>query len=406
MALIRLGTIYLICAVILLIAKTADAVILMGIWPSEPIAQQQCQDYADTQQGRNCEDDGSRTGESRCANGRAHSYRVDPADGGDRRTFRGCTDGCLYGSGPAGYCLPEPTPETCEAKTNKYAITVQDANGIFPPDCYAGCEIIPSGVIINLAPSGTPSQSYIFNGATCGTVTQVTDAADDNGCITSDSNVVCASETVPNCGTFNGELICVDDVPGNGCIETPNGQNMCVSTAETPPQPDNGNPGQQANPDGTVTTVTHTYNYYNSTTSSGSSDQTPDTSQIPGQISDPDLDPHTNEGESGDIFDGDCDPTIQNCQPGDLPGLEDTKTISQSTSDFMNRVSGSPIITSVKNLSASVPQANCPTPSFSAFGSTFTFTTHCLLYNEISGFLKAAFLAMWSLVGVRIFLSA
>ena len=74
--------------------------------------------------------------------------------------------------------------------------------------------------------------------------------------------------TDTNCGYFNGEPVCLDSVPDNGCMSLTDGTVLCDDSANTPPAPDTGVPQQPAVPSVTITnnTTNETTNVHNSTT--------------------------------------------------------------------------------------------------------------------------------------------
>lgn len=80
-----------------------------------------------------------------------------------------------------------------------------------------------------------------------------------------------------NCGTFNGDEVCVTNVPKGSCVEYSSGGVACKSASGTgspaaPPAPDNGTPGSPANETGHVSTGAGDVYYYNSSTVAASSD--------------------------------------------------------------------------------------------------------------------------------------
>lgn len=79
-----------------------------------------------------------------------------------------------------------------------------------------------------------------------------------------------------NCGFANDKYVCLDSLQPDKCFAMADGSRLCVEGAPTPPVPDNGTPGVKATPDGNMQTCTGAgsctqHNYYNSTTSTGSS---------------------------------------------------------------------------------------------------------------------------------------
>lgn len=101
------------------------------------------------------------------------------------------------------------------------------------------------------------------------------------GCIQgSDGHMVCMSTTTTtnaqgqNCGTVNGESVCIESVPNDSCASTSTGSIVCVGSATPPPNID-GSP-QTASAQISTQTSTGgnvTYNYYSSPTASTTGDQ-------------------------------------------------------------------------------------------------------------------------------------
>lgn len=72
-------------------------------------------------------------------------------------------------------------------------------------------------------------------------------------CIAAGSDIVCAHDGVgENCGTFNGQEVCLGDAPPGHCTFFGDGSAVCDPDAPTPPTPDNGVPGIKASPDMSV----------------------------------------------------------------------------------------------------------------------------------------------------------
>lgn len=98
-----------------------------------------------------------------------------------------------------------------------------------------------------------------------------------NNCITDGADTTCHATNQTNCGTFNGQPICVESVPAGTCMFLGDGGVACDPNAGTPPIPDTGTPGVEADPDGVIDSGTgnggngSSINYYNSGTVAGSS---------------------------------------------------------------------------------------------------------------------------------------
>ncbi|WP_157721326.1 hypothetical protein [Pseudomonas yamanorum] len=59
-----------------------------------------------------------------------------------------------------------------------------------------------------------------------------------------------------------------------------------------------------------------------------------------------------------------------------------------------------------ENIAAAGSGGQCPTADVAILGTIVSFDAHCVLFAEISPLLSAVFLAAWSLIALRVFLSA
>jgi len=204
-----------------------------------------------------------------------------------------------------------------------------------------------------------------------------------------------------NCGMFNGDRVCVGTVPKGTCVGYSSGGAACVSAAgtgnaATPPAPNNGTPGTTATPSATVSANGQTVNYYSSTVVGGSTAAPTTGAPVQG-------DPIGTQGTGTSPQPGECD---GDACTGTTPTLESLDSFQAITQGFMGRVEGSALLTTVTGLGAAVPSGVCPRPTLALFGTTFTWTTMCDLWDQISGVINAVMLAVWGLLAVRIVLSA
>ena len=100
------------------------------------------------------------------------------------------------------------------------------------------------------------------------------------------------------------------------------------------------------------------------------------------------------------------------CGFGDLrkdPFDGEVRTFSASMEAFYDGISSSPISSSIKNIRFPTG-GTCPVGSTNidfGFGSfNIEFSEHCNFWQQISPIISAAFLALWAVVAVRVFLSA
>lgn len=97
--------------------------------------------------------------------------------------------------------------------------------------------------------------------------------AEQDQCLSDSSLTWCQSPdpSDQNCGTLNGDWICLGSVPDGNCTFFGNGNMACAANATSPPAPDTGTPGNVAPPDNTINHNGNTTNIYNNTTVTGSS---------------------------------------------------------------------------------------------------------------------------------------
>ncbi|HIE83497.1 MAG TPA: hypothetical protein EYQ00_06435 [Dehalococcoidia bacterium] len=120
---------------------------------------------------------------------------------------------------------------------------------------------------------------------------------------------------------------------------------------------------------------------------------------------------------------GDCDPTSRNyakCagflgdeeEPEDARGtrvdLSSGASMDQVAGSIYTRLENAPIVQMIGNVSQVFSFTNeaCPTPSFEAFGKTFSIDFHCQLYLDIAGILSALMMIVFSVAGIRHIASA
>jgi hypothetical protein len=117
---------------------------------------------------------------------------------------------------------------------------------------------------------------------------------------------------------------------------------------------------------------------------------------------------------------GDCDPTSKNYAKcaGFLVEPEDTRGEREnlSSGDSMDTVAGNvytrlenaPVVQMISNVNQAFSFTNsaCPTPSFNAFGTSFSIDFHCQLYLDIASILSAIMMLIFSIAGIRHIASA
>ncbi len=126
--------------------------------------------------------------------------------------------------------------------------------------CINGCLYEGAGVIIE-SPSGfNRTGQSTGQSCTAGNSPGEAEAGDGVACIIGESsNVTCIANGFPeNCGTFNGDQICLGDAPPGDCTFLPGGSFVCGGGAgepmpdTTPPVPGDGEPPSPVPPDVTI----------------------------------------------------------------------------------------------------------------------------------------------------------
>lgn len=275
-----------------------------------------------------------------------------------------------------------------------------------------------TGCIAEVVSTGRPSSST-QQGSNA-------EKAAEGSCKVDGGAQVCAEPRTDgrNCGTVNGDRVCIDAAAPGQCVAYQSGGVACVvsgstpnaAAPSTPPAPNNGTPGQPASPAAEVTDGSNTANYYPPSTVSGST-------TAPTTVPAPDRNPTgVSSGSSGgsgstsgtvntqsqDTADGECTGDECNGTSGAIPTLEETPTFQQITSAYWSSLQAAPIIAAVNSVSTSLPAANCPvwSTALGYLNTTLTFDVHCELFANIAPLLSAVMLAVWSILGIVIILRA
>lgn len=306
----------------------------------------------------------------------------DPALGDCRRPpcadLAGLWGGAIYASGaPAGPFCQAVGGDLCEVARD-------------------GHEFCNGGVCLG---SGS------YTGQRCSTETPgVDETAGNTACISSGGVTICAEKSEPNCGTVNGEAVCLDAIPPGKCVFLGDGGMVCEATAGSPPAPTDPTGTTPATPDGQFEGsasggTTNNYHYYGAGTVAAS-----------GTATSGEGEGGTGSSQSGGGLEDDDEDGGTECGPGECqtPDLEEVGTFGATTSSFVARVQAAPIPAAVAGLAASMPAGVCPTPSDNVafFDMVLTFDAHCGLWDGIKGVLSVVSLAAWVFIGARILLSA
>lgn len=286
--------------------------------------------------------------------------------------------------------------------------------------CVNGCEVEVDPADVSAVASGK-SIAIGFGKATgrsCGATgvphdEYVPEVLEDspNSCQTNASGDLVCMEESTNCGLYNGDRICMDTVEDGECVSYASGGTACfVDTggATAPPHPDDGTPGQPADPDMQLEGGGDTINYYNEETTNNSSGGAP----APGTNPDaPGQGPAPGGGGGGGGGGGSgtsVDVEIDFGE-GSLPDTDLTTEcdFNECTQEFFTRVQAAPLLASVSGVGAAVPSGSCPTYNLEAFAETFSLSEPmCDIWDTVSPLLSGVFLILWGWVATRIVLSA
>lgn len=211
---------------------------------------------------------------------------------------------------------------------------------------------------------------------------------------TSGGTQYCADTTMQdeNCGTINGEYVCLGSVPDGACTFFGSGSAICTS-------------GSQTNtPDETITDQDgNEFDLFESGDTGGTAGGSGSTSGTTDNNGD-------GVADTGAQGEGDC-PAWEDCDEthsGSVPGIPDDgcPDFNCINQNFWNTVSQGPLMSTVNSYSFQSGSSECPAPSMVLFGSTLTFDMHCVIGNDIRSSLSVIFLGLWLLVATRIFLGA
>lgn len=316
--------------------------------------------------------------------------------------------------------------------------------------CVDNCNFVYEGTgpVIELPGGGSVALDvYVDEDPDCGgEITPTPEQTEVGECVTdSVGNQVCGFEPPSNCGQVNGEQICLGQAPDNSCASTPGGQVVCFGS--NPPSsaiPDDGT-GSPADPDAEVTesqdggadgrdsVIVYNQNTVNNSTqygdggdptavgSCGAPGQPACKSQAtcggPGQPpcnvkivgDDVGLAKEGTDGQDGGEGDGDCDPATETCAgTGTVTGPGGTTTgFGDATQGFIDGLGDTPLGQLADGLGSAMPDSGtCTTATFDALGDSFTFDSHCTVFDEYYSVFRAIFAFIWIMLGCFIVLRA
>lgn len=319
---------------------------------------------------------------------------------------------CDYQTDIHGCYVEPPPPPDCSAFDGVQVDRFYADMGVGGPICASppGEEVMDCEALV-AAPSGFAACAggecfarLEFTGDQCGAEPDATaevleDEPGNTNCVSGDGVTVCAAQNSQNCGTVNGQSVCLDTIPPGRCTFLGNGGMVCASDADAPPAPTDGGGMDPATPDGSFTGASddaeeQDFNYFGPGTVASSGTPTSGSGQ-------------TGTGESPDETEEPC-MEVGSC-PGALPELGEATSFADATNAFMAGVESAPLIAAASGLGASLPAGECPAPSATLDyigGLELTLDAHCGLWDEIASVLAAVMLAVWVFVGARILLSA
>jgi len=321
-------------------------------------------------------------------------------------------------------CPPDPCEYTLAL--NDLGGTVRNGSGstegTFCADTLQGSETIMScrvkvaGVVARSGDNWAAQVQWL--GESCGGGD--TASGDDTApnCASTSSGMFCASKSKPNCGTVNGQAVCLDKVPEGTCEFLADGGMVCAAGASTPPAPSDGM-GDPATPDGSLGYVdpagdSYEFNYYTSTTVSGSS--TGASGAQPGTSAGGGLTGGGDEGEESNAEGADpgaiCDGT--DCY-GQAPA-EDVDCVADIGACVGGIVSGAwasmttgiPLLGFVSGLYEAFDEGGeCPSAPLTIFDEEYdVMASACSVIDGSAALLALVFQIGWGLVGLRIMLKA
>lgn len=263
-----------------------------------------------------------------------------------------------------------------------------------------GCEVVKDGSGISSSDGAHWFGQVKYTGQSCPEFPEPQTLDSEANCLATSGGAICVSKSTKNCGTVNGERVCLDEVPPGECMLLSSGGAICDSTAENVPKDEMGEPlpptattsstsgGSSSDPGDTTT-----YNYYSSSVVNSSS------TQITGSSND-----SATEGEGG----GGEGESLDDLEGGDMGEVD---TFGAVAGSFMDRVEASPLVSAVTGIGAGMGSGSCPdwdtevnAGPFGQFNVDFSFI--CTMWDDIAGVIGAVMMALFAFAAVRILMSA
>lgn len=222
-------------------------------------------------------------------------------------------------------------------------------------------------------------------------------------CITTGGLSTCFAQSDENCGTVNGDAVCLDRIPEGGCVSTASGGAVCVVGADGAPTESDGVThatavgGFSGGGGGGTGGVPREFEYFDRdrVLGSGSPVRT-----AGGAGTGPGTDGEgTGEGLGEEVFGEDPG-------PGEFAALPEGEGFAAATAGFFAAIGEVPIVAAVADVGAAIPEGECPTASFEVFDTEYTISPMCEQWPDIAGVISAVALFSWGLLGIRIVFSA
>lgn len=308
-----------------------------------------------------------------------------------------------------GECSNYPIPSGCEPFEDDRGFTTLDSAWSAICVTHEGnqCRAVSTGPQVGIG--GTWGGNYRITGEGCDSEPEPdsTTPEQTTTCGSKDGVTVCASQNAaPNCGTVNGDYVCVGSLPDDSCTFLSGGGVVCTVGTSSPPAPTESDGMTPAAPEGEFSLTNGEeegggeFEYYGPGVVAGSG-----TPVIGGGA------PGTG-GESSDGEEGGGECSEPGSCDGELPNggeLEEVDSFGELTGAFLARVEGAPLVSAIGDLGTSMPAGECPAPSTTLDyldGATITLDAHCTMWPDIATVLSAVMLACWVFIGARIVLSA
>jgi hypothetical protein len=305
------------------------------------------------------------------------------------------------------------SPADLEAQASGTTTVTAMANGAY---CANNCEYKPVPTTLLLG----DGVHYAMGGAqstgnSCGT--SDTPATAGSNCFTLHGESICA-EAATGMATVNGDLVNMNGTapPTAGtCVAYASGGSLCVLPATptggtqppmpTPPGPDNGTAGTPAVPTAQGELNGKVANYYSAATTAASTGLTQTNSSAAGT---PAGQAASAAGAAASAAAPDDCGDGSACQ-GVVPTLPAQADIATTTQSYYSAIQAAPIVQAFAGIETAFAIANsgeCQTFTLSMFGHSYVMDAQCTILQEISSVLGTIMLAIYTLTGVRIVMSA